>query len=103
MSNLASFWNTEACGQTVLQDRSIFIGQKLVENAKIQRFKCDIISGQKFIKKKPKMVQFGKFKISEFYSQVVLPDRSIFIGQKLVKSTKIQIRHLGDFQTMWIM
>ena len=25
----------EACGQTVLPDRSILIGQKLVENAKI--------------------------------------------------------------------
>ena len=32
-------WNVacvpEACGQTVLPDRSILIGQKLVENAKI--------------------------------------------------------------------
>ena len=33
------FWRVfkkpEACGQTVLPDRSILIGQKLVENAKI--------------------------------------------------------------------
>ena len=29
-------------GQTVLPDKSILIGQKLVENAKIQKFKCDI-------------------------------------------------------------
>ena len=28
------FWNPEACGQTVLPDRSLLIGQKLVENAK---------------------------------------------------------------------
>ena len=35
-SNLASFWKTEACGQTVLPDRSVFIGQKLVETAKIR-------------------------------------------------------------------
>ena len=42
MANLASFWNPEACGQTVLPDRSILIGQKLVENAKIQNFKWDI-------------------------------------------------------------
>ena len=35
---------TEACGQTVLPDRSILIGQKLMENAKIQKFKCDISS-----------------------------------------------------------
>ena len=31
------FWKPEACGQTVLPR------QKLVENAKIQEFKCDIL------------------------------------------------------------
>ena len=30
---MASFWKPEACGQTVLPDRSVLIGQKLVENA----------------------------------------------------------------------
>ena len=30
------FWKPEACGQTELPDRSVLIGQKLVENAKIQ-------------------------------------------------------------------
>ena len=39
---MASFWKPEACGQTVLPDRSVLIGQKLVENAKIK--KCDILS-----------------------------------------------------------
>ena len=34
---LASFEKPEACGQTVLPDRSVLIGQKLVENAKIQK------------------------------------------------------------------
>ena len=43
-SILASFWKTEACGQTVLPDRSVLIGQKLVGNAKIKRVKCDILS-----------------------------------------------------------
>ena len=43
-SILASFWKPEACGQIVLPDRSVLIGQKLVENAKIQKFKCDIFS-----------------------------------------------------------
>ena len=44
----APFWraffkkNPEACGQTVLPDRSLLIGQKMVENAKIEKFKCDI-------------------------------------------------------------
>ena len=28
----------------MLPDRSVFIGQKLVENAKIKAFKCDILS-----------------------------------------------------------
>ena len=41
-SSLASFCNPKACGQTVLPDRSVLIGQKLVENAKIK--KCDILS-----------------------------------------------------------
>ena len=41
---LASFSKPEACGQIVLPDRSVLIGQKLVENAKIQKFKCDILS-----------------------------------------------------------
>ena len=42
------FWRVfdkpEACGQTVLPDRAVLIGQKLVKNAKIQKFKCDILS-----------------------------------------------------------
>ena len=36
MLNLASFWKTEACGQTVLPDRSILIGQKLAETPKFK-------------------------------------------------------------------
>ena len=36
-SILASFWKPEACGQTVLPERPpLLIGQKLVENAKLQ-------------------------------------------------------------------
>ena len=48
MSNLASFWRPEAGDETVLPDMSILIGQKFVENAKIEKieeffqFKCDI-------------------------------------------------------------
>ena len=38
------FEKPEACGQTVLPDRSVLIGQKMVENAKIQKFKCVILS-----------------------------------------------------------
>ena len=42
--NLARFWKHEACSQTVLPDRSLLKGQKLAENAKIQKFKCDFLS-----------------------------------------------------------
>ena len=41
---MASFWKPEACGQTVLPDRSVLIEQKMVENAKMPKFKCDILS-----------------------------------------------------------
>ena len=43
-SVLASFWKPEVCGQTVIPDRSVLIGQKLLANAKILKFKCDILS-----------------------------------------------------------
>ena len=42
MAHFASFW--EACGKTELPDKSIFIEQKLVDNAKIEKLKCDILS-----------------------------------------------------------
>ena len=38
LSLLASFRKPEAFGQTVLPDRSILVGQKLMENAKIEEF-----------------------------------------------------------------
>ena len=48
MSKNGPFWRVfvkpEACGQTVLPDRSVLIGQKLMENAEKQIFKCDILS-----------------------------------------------------------
>ena len=39
------FFKPEACGQIVLPDRSILVGQKLVKNAKIKKLKCDIFRG----------------------------------------------------------
>ena len=35
----------EACGQTALPDRPLLIRKKLLESAKIQKFKCDIFGG----------------------------------------------------------
>ena len=40
----AIFLKPEVYGQTVLPDRSILIGQKLVENAKIEKSRCDIFT-----------------------------------------------------------
>ena len=39
MTNLATFRKTEVCGKTVLPDKSISIGQKLVESAKTEKQK----------------------------------------------------------------
>ena len=39
---LRIFENLRACSQKVLPDRWVEIGQKLVENAKIEKFKWDI-------------------------------------------------------------
>ena len=36
-TNFSEFLKTEGCGQTVLPDKSFSIGQKLLENAKIQK------------------------------------------------------------------
>ena len=58
MSILASFWKPGACGQTVLPDRSVLIGQKLAENAKIQKFKCDIFSTFQTMWERKKIVNF---------------------------------------------
>ena len=44
MVNFGEFLKSWIFGQTVLPDRSILIGQKLVENGKLQKFKCDILS-----------------------------------------------------------
>ena len=81
-SILASFLKHEARSQTVLPDRSLLLGQKLLENAKIDKFNFDFLSGQKFIKN-AKKVNFGEFLKTEVCCQTVLPDRSI------LKKTKI--------------
>ena len=41
-SQFSELWKIEACGQTVLLDRSFLIGQTLVENDKTEKFKWDI-------------------------------------------------------------
>ena len=51
---------TQNVNSTVLPDRSLLNGQKLVENAKIEKFECDIMRGQSS-SKMPKLVNFGNF------------------------------------------
>ena len=48
MFHFDEFLKTEACrcGQTVLPDMSVLIGQKLVENAKVEKFKWNINNAQ---------------------------------------------------------
>ena len=42
MQKMVQLLKPEACNQTVLQDRSLLVRLKLVENAKIENLKCDI-------------------------------------------------------------
>ena len=42
--HLASFLKTEVCGPTVSPDRSILIGQKLMKNARIEKYTWDIFN-----------------------------------------------------------
>ena len=41
---MESFCRREACDQAVLPDWSVLKGQKLVENAKFKKIKCDTLS-----------------------------------------------------------
>ena len=36
--------------KTVLPDKSVLVGQKFVENAQIEKFKCEFLSGNKMVK-----------------------------------------------------
>ena len=58
MVNFASIWKPVDYGQTVLLDRSILKGQKLVENVKIEKFRWDIL------------VIFKHYVISAFFCQI---------------------------------
>ena len=42
MAYFDEFLKIEACGQTVSPDMSLLVRQKLEENAKIEKIKCDI-------------------------------------------------------------
>ena len=45
------------------------------------------------LEKMPKVLHFGEFLKPEACGQTVLLDRSVVIGQKLVETAKIKMRH----------
>ena len=51
--------------------------------------------------KMPKMVNLATFWKPDFFGRTVLPERSLLIGQKMVKISKFKCDILGDFQTLW--
>ena len=76
----ASFLQAETCGQTELPDRSLLIGQNLMENAK----------------KGPILARFWK---AETCGQIVT-----LRSQKLLENAKIQkfkCDIFGNFRTVW--
>ena len=46
----------------------------------------------------PKIVHFGEFLKTEACGQTVLPDRSILLGQKLVKMPKLKKNLMRHFE-----
>ena len=79
MINLASVLNAWSFQSNSVTRQANFKGQKLVENAKIEKVKYAILGDD------------GK---------KVFPDRSFSIWQKLVKMPNFKMRHFGDFQTL---
>ena len=108
-----SFWKFEVCGQIVLPDRSLLIGQKMVKNwnETFGRFSNNVVVGQvtfnptKVNQKCQKWSILASFWNLEVCGQTVLPDTLIF-WQKVVKITKIEKFKsdiLGDFQILWLL
>ena len=56
------------------------------------------LSGQQFIKNAKKNGQFGEFLKTEVCYQIVLPDRSLLIGQKLVENAKSKNSKMRHFK-----
>ena len=85
-SILASFWKPTACGQTELPDMSVLLGQKLVKNAKIQKFKCDIWGDFQTLLLKSSKRKI--FRFCSFRSPSIYVDRFNFKGKICKKKPK---------------
>ena len=93
--NLASFLKPEVCGQTVLPDMSVLRGQKLMKNAKIQKFKSDILSN------------FNRTKIDEKCQNSKNSNatfRIIFKQYEILKVRKKKFKNLRifNFRYVWL-
>ena len=74
-----------------------------MENAKIQKFKCDILSGQKLIKNAKNCPFWQVFENLKLAVKQCYQTGQFLIGQKLVENAKIKkfkCDILGDFQTL---
>ena len=63
---LASFWKTEACGQTVLPDSSVFNRQKLLENVILWCVFCSLCKGSRVVTLKPNFTSKCQGKRAKF-------------------------------------
>ena len=73
--------------------RCLKITEKVSFNSASEASYVYILSGQKLIKNAKNGPFWRVFRKSEACGQTVLPDRSVFIEQKLVKNAKIQMLH----------
>ena len=99
-SILTSFWKSEACNWILLPDRSILIGQVLLENAQIKKsnttfwviFKQYALfsSTRNFKIEKSKLFDFGHPNISDYFS-----DYSTNLAS-LIKQIGFGLRNLED-------
>ena len=73
------------------------ITEKVAFNIASEASYVFILSEQKFIKKSQKSLILASFWKPEFCCQIVLPDRTLLQGQKLVENAKIQMGLFGLF------
>ena len=73
--------------------RCLKITEKVSFNIASEASYIYILTGQKLIKNAKKRPILASFWKPKAYSQTVLPDSSVLLGQKLVENAKIQMRH----------
>ena len=84
-----TFLKSKACGQKVLPDRSLWKEQKLLENTKMQKCKCDIWVDKSSLKQ-PNEVNLASLGKPQDSCQTVVPDRLLIMGQNIGWNAKIK-------------